>query len=130
MNTTSDELLAIARRCADKLALSRRRPLPALEDIEDQCEDGIEELLAVLQDDDVLGEVDLGLQQKVLDRIEAALPEDHRPLVAELADLQTRQVWLQQEAAYHLGVAVGMKLAGARRTDGDEEDEWMDDEPG
>ena len=65
MATTSDELLKIARRCADKLTPSKRQIVPALEDIEDQCEGEIEELLAVLQDEDVFGEVDLNQQQKV-----------------------------------------------------------------
>jgi hypothetical protein len=131
MDATSDDLLKIAKRCADKLALSRRSPLPALEDIEDECEDEIQELLSVLQDDDVFGEVDLGAQQKVADQIEAALPENRRQLVAELTDQHTRHVWLQQEAAYHLGVAVGMKLAGQKpdpdALEEDEAEDWEDE---
>ncbi len=133
MGTTSDELLKIARRCAGKMTLSKRGSLPALEDVEEQCEDGIEEMLAVLQDDDVFGEVDLTEQQKLVDRIEAALPDDKRGLVAELTDQHMRHVWLQQEAAYHLGVAVGMRLAHERPADtaGEEdEDDEEDDREG
>jgi len=133
MGATSDDLLKIAKRCADKLTLSKRGSLPALEDIEEQCEDEIEELLSVLQEEDVFGQVDLGQQQKLADRIEAALPENRRGLVAELTDQHTRHVWLQQEAAYHLGLAVGMRLAGRKapeeapeEDDEDEEEEWKD----
>ena len=132
MGTTSDELLKIARRCADKLTLSKRGSLPALEDVEQQCEDGIDEMLALLQDDDVFGEVDLTEQQKLIDRIEAALPEQVRPVLGELTDQHTRHVWLQQEASYHLGVAVGMRLAREQpaRANGDEEDQEEDDRKG
>jgi hypothetical protein len=136
MGATSHDLLKIARRCADKLTLSKRGSLPALEDIEDQCEDEIEELLSVLQDEDVFGEVDLSQQQKLADQIEAALPENRRPLVAELTGQHTRQVWLQQEAAYHIGLAVGMRLAGKQagadtrgEDEEDEDEEWEDREP-
>jgi len=131
MGTTSDELLKIARRCADKMTLSKRGTLPALEDVEEQCETAIEEMLAMLQDDDVFGEVDLSEQQKVVDRIEAALPEDKRALVGELTDQHMRHVWLQQETAYHLGVAIGLRLARERPADADaEEDEEEDDREG
>jgi hypothetical protein len=133
MGTTSDELLKIARRCADTVTLSKRGSLPALEDLEEQCEKGIEEILAMLQDDDVFGEVDLNEQQKLVDRIEAALPEDKRALVGALTDQHMRHVWLQQEAAYHLGVAIGMRLARERPADADaeeDEDKEEDDREG
>jgi hypothetical protein len=131
MGATSDDLLKIAKRCADKLTLSKRGSLPALEDVEEQCEDEIEELLSVLQEEDVFGQVDLSQQQKLADRIEAALPENRRGLVAELTDQHTRHVWLQQEAAYHLGLAVGMRLAGRKAAEeateeDDEDEEWED----
>ena len=114
MATTSDDLLKIARRGAQKVALSKHGWVPPLEDIEEQCEPEIEEMLSVLQDDDVFGEVDLNQQQKLIDQIEAALPENSRTLVTELTDQHMRHVWLQQEAAYHLGVAVGMKIAAGK----------------
>ena len=123
MDATSEDLLKIARRCADKLTLSKRGWLPALEDIEDQCGEEIEELLSVLQDEDVFGEVDLTEQQKLADQIEAALPADRRPLVAELTEEHTRHVWLQQEVAYHLGLALGMKFAKQVAAEGLDEDE-------
>ncbi len=132
MATLSDDLLKIARRCADKLTLSKRQTVPALEDLEEECEGEIEEMLALLQDEDVFGEVDLNEQQRLVDQIEAALPEQTRTLVAELTDQHTKHVWLQQEAAYHLGLAVGMKLARAKgdggEVPGSEEEEEEEDE--
>ena len=137
MATTSDDLLKIARHGAQRVSLSKHGWVPPLEDIEEQCEPEIEEMLAVLQDDELFGEVDLNQQQKLVDQIEAALPENQRALVAELTDQHMRHVWLQQEAAYHLGVAVGMKIAAGKtpeeldqmqqaRDDAEEEDEQYD----
>jgi hypothetical protein len=130
MGTTSDELLKIARRCADKITVSKRGSLPALEDVEEQCEDAIEQMLAMLQDDDVFGEVDLDEQQKLIDQIEAALPENVRALVGNLNDQHVRQVWIQQEAAYHLGVAIGMRLARETpaKANGEEDEEDEEDD--
>lgn len=48
--------------------------------------------------------------EQLVDQIAAALPEDKRMLVIELADNHARHVWLQQEGAYHVGLAVGRKL--------------------
>ena len=49
-------------------------------------------------------------QEELVEQIAAALPEDRRTLIIELADNHARHVWMQQEGAYHLGVAVGRKL--------------------
>ena len=46
----------------------------------------------------------------MVEEIASALPEDKRTLIVELADNHARHVWLQQEGAYHLGLAVGRKL--------------------
>ena len=40
----------------------------------------------------------------------AALPEQARTLIVELADNHARHVWLQQEGAYHFGLAAGRRL--------------------
>jgi hypothetical protein len=114
MATTSDDLLKIARRGAEKVTLTKHGWVPPLEDIEEECETEIEEMLSVLQDEEIFGEVDLNEQQKLVDQIEAALPENRREMVTQLTDEHMRHVWLQQEAAYHLGVAVGMKIAAGR----------------
>jgi hypothetical protein len=111
---TADELMELARACADKLDLSDGRRLPGLEDVEEQCEVEYGELLDLLQEDEVFGSVDLDRQQELIGQIEAELPEARRPLLEELAEQHTRQVWLLQEAAYHVGLAMGIRLAGAK----------------
>jgi hypothetical protein len=111
---TADELMEVARACADKLELSDRRRLPDLGDVEEQCESEYDELVALLQEDEVFGSVDLDRQQDLTGAIEAALPEELRGLLEELHDQHTRQVWLLQEAAYHIGLAVGLRIAGAK----------------
>ncbi len=112
---TADELMELARACANKVDLSDRRLVPSLEDVEEQCPKEYEDLLDVLQEDEVFGAVDPDRQQQILDTIEAALGEDKRGLVEELSDQHTRHVWLLQEAAFHVGLAVGLRLAGAPR---------------
>jgi hypothetical protein len=45
-------------------------------------------------------------------------------------DNQAAQVWLQQEGAFHLGVAIGLRLAAlapATADDDDEEDGYLDE---
>jgi hypothetical protein len=111
---TADELMDLARACAERLDLTDRRQPPALEDVEEQAGDEFDALLDLLQEDDVLGGVDLERQQQLLQTIESKLPEGARRLVEELSDQHTRHVWLLQEAAFHVGVAVGLKLAGAK----------------
>lgn len=106
--------MEVARACADKLDLADGRRLPNLEDIEEQAGEEYEQLLDLLQEDDVFGAVDLDRQQELTEKIAAALPESMRPMLEELGDQHTRQVWLLQEAAYHVGLAVGLRLAGAK----------------
>jgi hypothetical protein len=135
MADTAEVFAAIERRpetrCTEKLEASKRRVLPGLEDLEEQCEPGIEEVPSVLRAADAFGEVDLGEQQRVLDEIETALPEARRALVGEVIDLHTHEVWLQQEAAHYLGVAVGMRVARENPDAGaPDADEGEDDEAG
>ena len=113
---TSDELLQLAGRCADKLELdAKMRHVPSFSDGEDLFEDEYEELLqAIHAEDEVFEVVDVGRQEELVEQIAAALPEDKRMLIIELADNFARNVWLQQEGAYHVGLAVGRKL---RRTE-------------
>jgi len=109
---TADELMELARACADRLDLTDRRWLPGLEDVEEAAPDEFEALLDVLQEDEVFGGVDLERQQRLVETMESKLPEASRPLVAELGEQHTRHVWLMQEAAFHVGLAIGLKLAG------------------
>lgn len=111
---TADELMELARACAEGLDLSERREVPSLADIEDQCDEQYGELLDTLNEDEIFGAVDPERQQQILDTLGAAAGEDTRELVRELADQHTRQVWLMQEAAFHVGLAIGLRLAGGR----------------
>ena len=111
---TSDELLQIAERCVEKMALdAKMRHVPSFSDAEEQCEDEYEELLQAIHEDELFAPVDIARQEELVSQIAADLPEEKRMLIVELADNHARHVWLQQEGAYHLGVAVGRRL---RRT--------------
>jgi hypothetical protein len=123
---TSDDLLDLADRCADKLGLdAERRHLPSFSDAEDECEDEYEELLEAIHEDELFAPVDIARQEELVEQIAAALPEEKRLLIVELADNHARHVWLQQEGAYHLGVAVGRRFRKRerRQEEGDEFDE-------
>jgi hypothetical protein len=108
---TSDELLELAERCAEKLELDGKiRYVPSFSDAEDQCEDEYEALLEAIHEDELFEPVDLSRQESLVEQIAAALPEQKRMLIVELADNHARHVWLQQEGAYHFGLAVGRRL--------------------
>ena len=108
---TSDELLELADRCAEKLELDGKlRHIPSFSDTENECEDEYEALLQAIHEDELFAPVDINRQEELVEQIAAALPEDKRMLIVELADNHARHVWLQQEGAYHVGVAVGRKL--------------------
>ena len=108
---TSNELLELADECAAKLELEGTvRHLPSFSDAEDQCEDEYENLLQAIHEDELFAPVDIQRQEELVEQIAAALPEEKRLLIVELADNHARHVWLQQEAAYHLGVAVGQRI--------------------
>lgn len=116
MSVTSDELMAIARHAADKIDVrTESRQFPSFGDVEEQCESEFDELLEALHEDEVFEAVDVQHQQELADRLTAALPQDKREMLEELIDNQARQLWLNQEAAFHLGMAVGMRLATGRR---------------
>ena len=108
---TSDELIELADLCAEKLDLEgQMRHVPSFSDAEDQCEDEYEELLLAIHEDELFAPVDIQRQENLVEQIAAALPEDQRMMIVELADNHARHVWLQQEGAYHLGLAVGRRL--------------------
>jgi hypothetical protein len=108
---TSEELLELAERCAAKLELEGKlRHVPSFSDAEEQCEEEYDELLTALHDDELFAPVDIQRQEELVEQIAAALPEEKRMLIIELADNHARHVWLQQEGAYHVGLAVGNRL--------------------
>ena len=108
---TSEELFQLAERCAERLELDGKlRHVPSFSDAEEQCEDEYEELLQALHEDELFAPVDIQRQEELVELIAAALPEDQRMMIVELADNHARHVWLQQEGAYHVGLAVGHRL--------------------
>ena len=108
---TSDELLELAEQCAKKLDLDGKlRHVPAFSDAEEQCEDEYEALLQAIHEDELFAPVDIQLQESLVEQIAAALPEEKRTMIIELADNHARHIWLQQEGAYHLGLAVSRRL--------------------
>jgi hypothetical protein len=108
---TLDELLELAERCAEKLELDGKlRNVPSFSDGEQQFEDEYEELLQAIHEDELFAPVDIQRQEELVEAIASALPEDKRTLVIELADNHARHVWMQQEGAYHVGLAVGRNL--------------------
>jgi hypothetical protein len=108
---TSEELLELAEQCASKLELDGTlRHVPSFSDTEEQCEEEYEALLQAIHEDELFAAVDIQRQEELVELIAAALPEDSRRLIVELADNHARHVWMQQEGAYHLGLAVGERL--------------------
>lgn len=109
--STSEELLELAEQAAKKIDLDRKmRYIPSFSDAEEQCEDEYEELLQAIHEDEVFESVDVQRQETLVEQIAAALPESKRTMIVELADNFARHMWLQQEGAYHLGLAVGKRL--------------------
>ena len=116
MGATSDELMDIARAGADRIDMPDQRVrYPSFSDIEDQCATEYDELLDVLHDDELFEPVDLQKQEELVDRLKSLLGDEHGELIDDLVDNQTRHLWLHQEAAFHLGMAVGLRLAERRR---------------
>ncbi len=130
MPPTSRDLMKLALACAGKADLPRKlRGYPSFSEIEEQCEAEYEELLNALHEDEIFEAVDLNRQQELVDRIASALPEDTRELLEELVDNHARHVWLQQEGAYYLGLAMGLRIghSGVDRTFGDQNDDEVED---
>ncbi len=97
MGATSDDLMEIARAGAERIDLPAERVrYPSFADIEEQCSAEYDELLNALRDDELFAPADLQRQE-------------------ELVDNTARQLWMNQEAAFHLGMAVGLRLAQGRR---------------
>lgn len=116
MSATSDDLMEIARAGAERLDLPAAQVrYPSFGDIEDQCAAEYDELLNALHDDELLAPADLQRQEAIVEKLKTLVGDDNEELVEELVDNQTRQLWLNQEAAFHLGMAVGLRIAHGRR---------------
>jgi hypothetical protein len=106
----------IARAGADRIDIEgEARQFPSFSDIEDQCENEYSELLDALHEDEVFEPVSLERQEELQEQIKNLLATDNRELVEELVDNLSRHIWLHQEAAFHLGMAVGLRMATGRR---------------
>jgi hypothetical protein len=124
---TSDDVMQLAEACAARVSLPRRaRRYPSFAEVEEQCADEYEDLLGLLHEDDVFAPADLERQEELVRTVQIALPEHLQKLIDELVDNQAAQVWLQQEGAFHLGVAIGLRLA--KLTPPAPDDEEDDDE--
>ena len=116
MSPTSDDLMEIARAGADKIEIEgESRQFPSFSDIEDHCEDEYGELLDALHDDELFEPVSLERQEELVNQIKLTLSPAKGNLVDELIDNLSRHTWLHQEAAFHLGMAVGLRIAQGRR---------------
>ena len=126
---TSDDVMQVAGEAAARVALPRRRRrYPSFSEVEEQCAEQYEELLELLHEDDVFRAADVERQEELVRTVQVALPEHLQRLIDELVDNQAAQVWLQQEGAFHLGVAVGLRLAQlAPDPDDEDEDGYLDE---
>jgi hypothetical protein len=122
---TSDEVMQVAEACAARVVLPRRARYPSFAEVEEQCAEEYEDLLALLHEDELFAPADLDRQEELVRTVQIALPEHLQKLVDELVDNQAAQVWLQQEGAFHLGVAIGLRLSklAPPADDEDEDDE-------
>ncbi len=122
--------MQLAADCAAKVTLPRRRRrYPSFAEVEEQCAEEYEELLGYLHEDEVFAPADLDRQEEVVRTVQVALPEHLQRLIDELVDNQAAQVWLQQEGAFHLGVAIGLRLAelAPPDPDDDEDESYLDE---
>jgi hypothetical protein len=116
MGATSDDLMDIARAGAERIDMpDERLRYPSFSDIEEQCAAEYDELLNVLHEDELFQPVDVQRQEDTVDKLKLLVGGENEELVEDLVDNQTRHLWLHQEAAFHLGMAVGLRLAEGRR---------------
>ena len=116
MGATSDDLMDLARAGAERIDMPDDRVrYPSFSDIEEQCASEYDDLLAALHEDELFAPADVQRQEEIIERLKELIDEGEHNLIEELVDNLTRQIWLNQEAAFHLGMAVGLRLAEGRR---------------
>lgn len=116
MGATSDDLMDLARAGAERIDMPHDRVrYPSFSDIEEQCAAEYDELLNALHDDELFAPADVQRQEEIVERLKELVEEDDHELIEELVDNLARQIWVNQEAAFHLGMAVGLRLAEGRR---------------
>ena len=115
MGATSDDLMDIARAGAERIDMPDNRVrFPSFSDIEEQCATEYDELLDALHEDELFAPADVQRQEEIVQRLKETVDESDHELIEELVDNLARQIWLNQEAAFHLGMAVGLRLAEGR----------------
>ena len=114
---TSDDLMDLAKAAADRIDLpdERVRWYPSFSDVEEQCATEYDQLLEALHEDELFQAVDVQHQEDLVERLKALLGEAHEEMLDDLVDNETRHLWLHQEAAFHLGMAIGLRLAHGRK---------------
>jgi hypothetical protein len=113
---TSDDLMELARAGAERIDMPDEGiRYPSFSDIEEQCAAEYDELLDALHDDELFAPADVQRQEEIVERLKELVDESDHELIEELVDNLARQIWLNQEAAFHLGMAVGLRLAEGRR---------------
>jgi hypothetical protein len=116
MGATSDDLMDLARAGAERIDMPDNRVrYPSFSDVEEQCAAEYDELLDALHDDELFAPADVQRQEEIVQRLKELVDEEDHELIEELVDNLARQIWLNQEAAFHLGMAVGLRLAEGRR---------------
>lgn len=116
MGATSDDLMDIARAGAERIDMPDNRVrYPSFSDIEEQCAAEYDALLETLHEDELFAPADVQRQEEIVQRLKETVGESDHELIEELVDNLARQIWLNQEAAFHLGMAVGLRLAEGRR---------------
>ena len=126
---TSDDVMELAAACAERVDLPRAaNRYPSFSEVEEQCAAEYEDLLGLLHEDEVFAPADVERQEELVRTVHLALPNHLQLLVDELVDNQAAQVWLQQEGAFHLGVAIGLRLAQARAARRPDDDDYDDDD--
>ena len=116
MGATSDDLMDIARAGAERIDMPDKGVrYPSFSDIEEQCAAEYDELLEALHEDELFAPADVQRQEEIVQRLKEIVGESDHELIEELVDNLARQIWLNQEAAFHLGMAVGLRLAEGRR---------------
>ena len=116
MGATSDDLMDLARAGAERIDMPDDRVrYPSFSDIEEQCAAEYDELLNALHDDELFAPADVQRQEEIVERLKELVDDHDHELIEELVDNLARQIWLNQEAAFHLGMAVGLRLAEGRR---------------
>jgi hypothetical protein len=116
MGATSDDLMDIARAGAERIEMPDKQVrYPSFGDVEEHCAAEYDELLEALHDDELFAPADVQRQEEIVQQLKELTGEGGHELIEELVDNLARQLWLNQEAAFHLGMAVGLRLAEGRR---------------